>query len=83
MEDEIQRYSAHLGELVSERTKKLTESERRFRKLSDLLPQIVFEIEHLKKQEEAQRYDEHKMAEYIGTRAKQEETKETGTLHDN
>jgi DNA-binding NtrC family response regulator len=31
--------------------------------------------EHLKKQEEAQRYDEHKMAEYIETRAKQEETK--------
>ena len=35
--------------------------------------------EHLKKQEEAQHYNEHKMAEYIETRAKQEETKETGT----
>jgi DNA-binding NtrC family response regulator len=35
--------------------------------------------EHLKKQEEAQRYDEQKMAEYIETRAKQEEAKETRT----
>ena len=35
--------------------------------------------EHLKKQEEAQRCDEHRMAEYVETRAKQEETKETGT----
>jgi DNA-binding NtrC family response regulator len=35
--------------------------------------------EHLKKQEEAERCDEHRMAEYIETRAKQEETKETGT----
>jgi PAS domain S-box-containing protein len=45
MQDEIQRYSAHLEELVFERTKKLEESERRFRELSDLLPQIVFEID--------------------------------------
>jgi two-component system sporulation sensor kinase A len=45
MEDELHRYSAHLEELVSERTKKLAESERRFRELSDLLPQIVFEID--------------------------------------
>ena len=30
--------------------------------------------EHLKKQEEAQRYNEHKMVEYIETRARQEET---------
>jgi DNA-binding NtrC family response regulator len=35
--------------------------------------------EHLTKQEEAQDYNEHKMAEYIETRAKQEETKETRT----
>jgi DNA-binding response OmpR family regulator len=35
--------------------------------------------EHLRKQEEAQRYDEHKMAEYIETRARQEEAKETRT----
>jgi len=35
--------------------------------------------EHLKKQEEAQDYNEHKMAEYIETRAKQEEAKETRT----
>jgi hypothetical protein len=31
----------------------------------------------LKKQEEAQHYNEHKMAEYIETRARQEEAKET------
>jgi DNA-binding NtrC family response regulator len=35
--------------------------------------------EHLKKQEEAQHYNEHKMAEYIETRAKQEEAKEERT----
>jgi len=35
--------------------------------------------EHLRKQEEAQRYDEQKMAEYIETRARQEEAKETRT----
>lgn len=35
--------------------------------------------EHLKKQEEAQRYSEHKVAEYIETRARQEEAKETRT----
>jgi DNA-binding NtrC family response regulator len=35
--------------------------------------------EHLKKQEEAQSYNEHKMAEYIETRARQEEAKETRT----
>jgi PAS domain S-box-containing protein len=45
MQDEIRRHSAHLEELVFERTKKLAESERRFRELSDLLPQIVFEID--------------------------------------
>jgi DNA-binding NtrC family response regulator len=35
--------------------------------------------EHLRKQEEAQHYNEQKMAEYIETRAKQEEAKETRT----
>jgi PAS domain S-box-containing protein len=45
MQDELQRYSAHLEGMVSERTEKLAESERRFRELSDLLPQIVFEID--------------------------------------
>ena len=35
--------------------------------------------EHLRKQEEAQRYDEQKVAEYIETRARQEEAKETRT----
>ena len=35
--------------------------------------------EHLKKQEEAQRYSEHKVAEYIETRARQEDAKETRT----
>jgi len=35
--------------------------------------------EHLKKQEEARRYSEHKVAEYIETRARQEEAKETKT----
>ena len=35
--------------------------------------------EHLTKQEEAQRYSEHKVAEYIETRARQEEAKETRT----
>ncbi len=35
--------------------------------------------EHLKKQEEAQGYDEQKMVEYIETRARQEEAKETRT----
>ena len=45
MQDELQRYSVHLEELVFERTKKLAESERRFRETADLLPQIVFEID--------------------------------------
>jgi DNA-binding NtrC family response regulator len=35
--------------------------------------------EHLRKQEEAQDYNERKMAEYIETRARQEEAKETRT----
>jgi two-component system sporulation sensor kinase A len=37
MEDELQRYSAHLEELVEERTKKLTESEAEFRELANEL----------------------------------------------
>jgi PAS domain S-box-containing protein len=45
MQDELQRYSEHLEEVVFERTKRLAESERRFRELADLLPQIVFEID--------------------------------------
>jgi PAS domain S-box-containing protein len=45
MEDELRRYSTQLEGLVFERTRKLSESERRFRELSDLLPQIVFEID--------------------------------------
>ncbi|MGA2239340.1 MAG: PAS domain S-box protein [Candidatus Bathyarchaeia archaeon] len=44
MQQELERYSKQLEEMVSERTKKLSESESRFRELSDLLPQIVFEI---------------------------------------
>ncbi len=45
MEEELHRYSAQLEELVAERTGELMESERRFRELADLLPQIVFEID--------------------------------------
>jgi PAS domain S-box-containing protein len=44
--DELARYSTSLERLVLERTGKLAESERRFRELADLLPQIVFEIDH-------------------------------------
>jgi len=43
--EELTRYSTNLEQLVFERTKKLAESERRFRELADLLPQIVFEID--------------------------------------
>ncbi len=43
--EELTRYSTNLEQLVFERTGKLAESERRFRELSDLLPQIVFEID--------------------------------------
>ena len=43
--EELTRYSINLERLVFERTRKLAESERRFRELSDLLPQIVFEID--------------------------------------
>jgi PAS domain S-box-containing protein len=45
MEEELRRYSTNLETLVFERTKKLAESERRFRETADLLPQIVFEID--------------------------------------
>jgi PAS domain S-box-containing protein len=45
MEEELRRYSTQLEQLVAERTRKLGESEGRFRELSDLLPQIVFEID--------------------------------------
>jgi len=45
MEEELRRYSTQLEQLISERTRKLAESESRFRELADLLPQIVFEID--------------------------------------
>jgi PAS domain S-box-containing protein len=45
MQEELQQYSTQLEGLVFERTRKLAESERRFRELADLLPQIVFEID--------------------------------------
>jgi PAS domain S-box-containing protein len=45
MENELHRYSENLERLVVERTGKLAESEKRFRELADLLPQIVFEID--------------------------------------
>jgi PAS domain S-box-containing protein len=45
VEEKLRQYSSNLEELVAERTKKLTESEKRFRELADLLPQIVFEID--------------------------------------
>ena len=44
MEQE-RRHTTELEQLVFERTGKLAESERRFRELSDLLPQLVFEID--------------------------------------
>ncbi len=43
--EELTRYSTNLEQLVFERTKKLAESERRFREFVDLLPQIVFEVD--------------------------------------
>jgi len=45
MEDEVRHYSQTLEELVSERTKKLTESEGRFRQMTDMLPESVFELD--------------------------------------
>jgi len=46
MEDELRRYSERLEELVAERTRKLMESETRFRQLADLLPQPVLELDN-------------------------------------
>jgi two-component system sporulation sensor kinase A len=45
MGEELKQYSAGLERLVLERTTKLAASEKRFRELADLLPQIVFEID--------------------------------------
>jgi PAS domain S-box-containing protein len=45
MEEQLRRYSTSLEQLVAERTGKLAESERRFRELAELLPQVVFEID--------------------------------------
>jgi PAS domain S-box-containing protein len=45
LQEELERYSKHLEELVAERSGKLAESEKRFRELAELLPQIVFEID--------------------------------------
>ena len=45
LDGELRRYSGHLEDLVAERTQKLSESEKRFRELADLLPQIVFETD--------------------------------------
>jgi PAS domain S-box-containing protein len=45
LEEELHRYSTQLEGLVAERTGKLMESERRFRELAELLPQIVFETD--------------------------------------
>lgn len=42
MEDELQRHSDHLEELVSERTKKLAESERKYRSLVENMPDFVW-----------------------------------------
>jgi PAS domain S-box-containing protein len=45
LEQELERYSKHLEELVEERTRQLAESETRFRELANMLPQIVFETD--------------------------------------
>jgi PAS domain S-box-containing protein len=42
---ELARYSSGLEQAVVERTKRLGESERRFRELTELLPQVVFETD--------------------------------------
>jgi len=42
-EDELQRYSAHLEEMVRERSKKLAESEARYRRLFESSPVALFE----------------------------------------
>jgi PAS domain S-box-containing protein len=43
--EELKRYSTDLERVVLERTKRLADSEKRFRELADLLPQIVFEVD--------------------------------------
>ena len=45
LEDELKEYSSNLEKLVDERTRKLTESERRFRDFVDLLPLSAFEAD--------------------------------------
>jgi len=45
MEVELKRYSTQLEELVEQRTKALSESEQKYRELTDLLPQTIFEID--------------------------------------
>jgi PAS domain S-box-containing protein len=41
----LRKHEQHLEELVSERTRKLSESEKRFRELTNLLPETVFELD--------------------------------------
>jgi PAS domain S-box-containing protein len=45
MEEELRRHTEHLEEVVVERTKKLAESEKKFRELAELLPQTVYEVD--------------------------------------
>jgi PAS domain S-box-containing protein len=45
LEEELKQYSLHLEELVAERTRDLSESEKRFRELTDMLPETVFELD--------------------------------------
>jgi PAS domain S-box-containing protein len=45
MEHELRRHSEHLQELVEERTKELSESEKRFREMAELLPDVIFEAD--------------------------------------
>jgi len=45
MEHELRRHSTHLQELVEERTRELSESEKRFREMAELLPDIIFEAD--------------------------------------
>jgi PAS domain S-box-containing protein len=42
MQEELERYSKHLEELVQERTKKLSQSETRYRTLVENIPQKIF-----------------------------------------
>jgi len=44
-ENQLRSHSEHLEELVEERTRGLSESERRYRELAELLPGIVFETD--------------------------------------